>query len=107
LLVEKNRHFSRISETIRMAAPSNFSGSAIRKFDRFSYRKIVKEPHSMKKTRHKARSIWIDITFSIAIILLTSSAIFLVFMTEKGQSASQPDEKDIRGALASPVEIEQ
>lgn len=61
----------------------------------------------MKKTRHKARSIWIDITFSIAIILLTSSAIFLVFMTEKGQSASQPDEKDIRGALASPVEIEQ
>lgn len=59
----------------------------------------------MKRKRHKARSVWIDITFSIAIILLTSSAIFLVFMTEDSHSASQPDKKEPIASL--PVETEQ
>lgn len=59
----------------------------------------------MKRKRHKARSVWIDITFSIAIVLLTVSAIILVFMTENGQSASQSDEKEM--ISSAPVESEQ
>lgn len=58
----------------------------------------------MKRKRHKARSVWIDITFSAAIVLLTLSAIFLVFMTENGHTASQ-SEKETKSS--SPLETEQ
>lgn len=58
----------------------------------------------MKRKRHKSRSVWIDITFSIAIVLLTLSAIFLVFMTEKSNTASQPDLDKTSG---TPIETEQ
>ncbi|MFC5604375.1 polysaccharide deacetylase family protein [Sporosarcina koreensis] len=61
----------------------------------------------MIRKRHKARSVWIDITFSLAIILLTLSAIFLVFMTETGQTASQPDKKESSGAPTAPIETEE
>ncbi|WP_432358227.1 polysaccharide deacetylase family protein [Sporosarcina sp. UB5] len=60
----------------------------------------------MKRKRQKSRSIWIDITFSIAIILLTMSAIYLIFMTEIGLSTSKSSTKETTGAGA-PVETEQ
>ncbi len=59
----------------------------------------------MKRKRHKARSVWIDITFSIAIVLLTVSAIILVFKTENGHTALQSDEKEM--ISSAPVESEQ
>ncbi|MCM3743576.1 polysaccharide deacetylase family protein [Sporosarcina luteola] len=59
----------------------------------------------MNRKRHNARSVGIDITFSIAIVLLTISAILLVFMTEKDGTASQPDEKETISSI--PVETEQ
>ncbi|MCM3711798.1 polysaccharide deacetylase family protein [Sporosarcina luteola] len=59
----------------------------------------------MNRKRQNARSVWIDITFSTAIVLLTVSAILLVFMTENGSTASQPDEKETTSSI--PVETEQ
>lgn len=59
----------------------------------------------MKRKRHKARSVWIDITFSIAIVLLTVSALILVFRTENGYTASQPDRKE--SISLAPIETEQ
>ena len=49
----------------------------------------------MKKTKRKFRfNIWIDITFSIAIILLTLSAILLLFSSEQKQEATEMPERD-------------
>ncbi|MCM3637193.1 polysaccharide deacetylase family protein [Sporosarcina luteola] len=59
----------------------------------------------MKRKHHKARSVWIDITFSTAIVLLTVSAILLVFTPEKSLTASQPDEKETTSSI--PMETEQ
>lgn len=59
----------------------------------------------MKRKRHKARSVWIDITFSITIVLLTVSALILVFRTENGYTASQPDKKE--SISLAPIETEQ
>ncbi|MFS0689082.1 polysaccharide deacetylase family protein [Sporosarcina sp. 179-K 8C2 HS] len=58
----------------------------------------------MKRKSYKSRSVWIDITFSIAIVLLTLSAIFLVFTTEHGPTASPPDRN---GSTGVPTETEQ
>ncbi len=59
----------------------------------------------MKRKRTKLRSIWIDITFSISIILLTLAAIYLVFNNENSQTDSPPDKKEM--IASSPVETEQ
>ena len=59
----------------------------------------------MKRKRTKLRSVWIDITFSITIILLTLAAIYLVFNTDNGHTASHPDKKET--ISPSPVETEQ
>ncbi|MCG7346072.1 polysaccharide deacetylase family protein [Sporosarcina sp. ACRSL] len=59
----------------------------------------------MNRERHKARSVWIDISFSISIVLLTLSAIYLIFEMENDPIASQPDEKEM--ITASPIETEQ
>ncbi len=47
----------------------------------------------MKKTHRKRRSSWIDVTFSIAIIALTVSAIYLISQTTKNEAASLPEKK--------------
>lgn len=59
----------------------------------------------MKRKHQKVRSIWIDITFSVAIILLTVSAILLVFKTEDRKNVSQQDEKV--SSSSAPIETEQ
>ena len=59
----------------------------------------------MKRKRTKLRSVWIDITFSISIILLTLAAIYLVFNNENSHTASPPDKKET--IASSPVETEQ
>ena len=59
----------------------------------------------MKRKRTKLRSVWIDITFSIAIVLLTLAAIYLVFNTENGRTASHPERKET--ISSPPVETEQ
>ncbi|WOV88635.1 polysaccharide deacetylase family protein [Sporosarcina oncorhynchi] len=49
----------------------------------------------MKKTNRKFRSnVWIDITFSITIILLTLSTILLLFSSEKRQEATEVPQKE-------------
>ena len=45
----------------------------------------------MKKTHRKCRSFWIDVTFSIVIIALTVSAISLISLTTKKETASLPE----------------
>jgi len=47
----------------------------------------------MKNTHRKRRSSWIDITFSIAIIALTVSAIYLISQTTKNEASSLPEKK--------------
>lgn len=47
----------------------------------------------MKKPHRKRRSSWIDFTFSIVIIALTVSAIYLVSLTTKNETASPPENK--------------
>lgn len=47
----------------------------------------------MKNTHRKRRSFWIDITFSIAIIGLTISAIYLISQTTKNEASSLPEKK--------------
>jgi len=47
----------------------------------------------MKNTHRKRRSSWIDITFSIAIIALTLSAIYLISQTTKNEASSLPKKK--------------
>ncbi|MFC5590349.1 polysaccharide deacetylase family protein [Sporosarcina soli] len=42
----------------------------------------------MKRTHRKRRSLWIDATFSIAIITLTVAAIYLISLTSKNDEAS-------------------
>lgn len=56
----------------------------------------------MKNKRHKTRSIWIDITFSLTIILLTGAAILLILSPDK-HTASSPDERP----SAPPLETEE
>ncbi|WP_255428629.1 polysaccharide deacetylase family protein [Sporosarcina sp. resist] len=45
----------------------------------------------MKNMHRKRRSSWIDITFSIAIIALTVSAIYLISQTTKNEASSLPE----------------
>ncbi|WP_186672845.1 polysaccharide deacetylase family protein [Sporosarcina sp. BP05] len=47
----------------------------------------------MKKTHRNRRSFWIDVTFSIVIIALTVSAISLISLTSKKETASHPYNK--------------
>ncbi|MBO0603299.1 polysaccharide deacetylase family protein [Sporosarcina sp. E16_3] len=47
----------------------------------------------MKKTHRNRRSFWIDVTFSIVIIALTVSAISLISLTAKKETASPPENK--------------
>ena len=58
----------------------------------------------MKKTHRKRRSIWIDITFSLAIITLTVAAIYLVSLTTKNEAAPSSDVKSSRAS--SPVVVD-
>lgn len=54
----------------------------------------------MKNTHRKRRSSWIDVTFSIAIIALTVSAIYLISQTTKNEASSLPKKKQ---AVASVI----
>jgi len=47
----------------------------------------------MKKKYQKSRSSWIDITFSIIIVTLTVSAIYLFSLTTKNEAATLPEKK--------------
>ena len=58
----------------------------------------------MKKTHRKRRSIWIDITFSLAIITLTVAAIYLVSLTTKNEAAPSSDVKS--STAPSPVVVD-
>ena len=58
----------------------------------------------MKKTHRKRRSSWIDVAFSIAIIALTVSAIYLISLTTKNEVAALPDKKQT--ATPTPVVID-
>lgn len=58
----------------------------------------------MKRSYRKFRSVWIDITFSVTIILLTLSAILLIYPFEDRQS-SQPDVN--KTGSSPPIEIEE
>ncbi|KAA0965195.1 polysaccharide deacetylase family protein [Sporosarcina sp. ANT_H38] len=58
----------------------------------------------MKITHRKRRSSWIDVTFSIAIVALTVSAIYLISQTTKNEAASLHEKK--QGANPAPVVID-
>ncbi len=58
----------------------------------------------MKRKHKKHRSSWIDVTFSIAIVMLTVSAIYLISLTTKNEAAAQPDKK--LAATSTPVVVD-
>jgi peptidoglycan-N-acetylglucosamine deacetylase len=58
----------------------------------------------MKRARIKHCPSWIDTTFSIAIIMLTVSAIYLISLTTKNGVAAQPDKK--LAATSPPVVVD-
>jgi peptidoglycan/xylan/chitin deacetylase (PgdA/CDA1 family) len=58
----------------------------------------------MKKTHRKRRSSWIDVAFSIAIIALTVSAIYLTSLTTKNEVAALPEKKQT--ATPTPVVVD-
>ncbi|WP_218624958.1 polysaccharide deacetylase family protein [Sporosarcina sp. E16_3] len=53
----------------------------------------------MKYTHRKRRSAWIDVTFSIAIIALTVSAIYLISQTTKNEASSLPKKKQAAASV--------
>ena len=53
----------------------------------------------MKNTHRKRRSAWIDVTFSIAIIALTVSAIYLISQTTKNEASSLPEKKQAAASV--------
>lgn len=53
----------------------------------------------MKNTHRKRRSAWIDVTFSIAIIALTASAIYLISQTTKNEASSLPKKKQTAASV--------
>ncbi|WP_186670144.1 polysaccharide deacetylase family protein [Sporosarcina sp. BP05] len=53
----------------------------------------------MKNTHRKRRSAWIDVTFSIAIIALTVSAIYLISQTTKNEASSLPKKKQAAASV--------
>lgn len=61
----------------------------------------------MKRSKRKVHTnVWIDITFSITIILLTLSAILLLFSSEKSQTATESsDENKVNSS--PPVQVEE
>ena len=58
----------------------------------------------MTRTHRKRRSIWIDVTFSIAIITLTIAAIYLISLSTKDGIAAQPDKN--ANAVPTPVIVD-
>ncbi|NYF25123.1 polysaccharide deacetylase family protein [Sporosarcina sp. JAI121] len=58
----------------------------------------------MKRTHQKRRSSWIDVTFSIAIIALTVSAIYLFSLSNKNEAATLSEKKQT--ATPTPVVID-